>query len=86
VGKEKGSFLLLTKFNSLRKDDLEGATTFNNRFLKSYHGILENVRPSKVVSMLTYIVAQSSYVSLYLRERNSSNLYAMLDDVIRAGR
>jgi len=62
------------------KDELKGATTFNNRLLNSYHGILENVRSSKATAMLTYIVSQSSYDSLYLRERNSSNLNALLDN------
>lgn len=81
-GKRKDPFQLLTKFNSPRKDDLEGATTFNNRFLKSYHGILENVRPLEVVAMSTYTVVESSNVSLYLRERHSSNLDTLLDDAL----
>jgi hypothetical protein len=78
VGKEKGSFLSLTKFNFIRNDDLKDETTFNSRFLISYHGIHENVRASKDFTMFLYTMAQISYVSLYLKERDSLNLDALI--------
>lgn len=82
-GKRKDPFKLLIKFNSLRKNDVEGVTSFNPKFLKSYHAILKNVRPLEVVAMTTYTIAHDSFFStLKLIERHSSDLKAMFDEAL----
>jgi hypothetical protein len=61
---------------------LEGEKKINDGFVMSYHGIPEDVRPSKSISITTYSNSQSSHVSLYLEEMNLSNLDALLDDAL----
>jgi hypothetical protein len=64
----------------LKNGKSKSVTTFNGHFHKSYLENMESVRPSNIVSISFYVVAHDSHFSLFVREKQSPNLDAMLDN------
>jgi hypothetical protein len=72
----------LTEFGALRKRNFESVLEFTRRFNKLYHNILAEVKPSQPVTKVTFAGAFEPDFALLLRERKSTTLAGMQDDVI----
>jgi hypothetical protein len=79
-GENKSFDQYLTDFYALRREDDETIVQFNRRFHSIYHSMPIEIRPTEVVSMVQYTMAQHPNLFLYLRERKSPSLQQMFVD------
>jgi hypothetical protein len=69
------------EFNALRRGEEEALVVFNRRFYNVYHSMPMEIRPTETASMVYYVMAQHPELVLLLRERKSSSLRHMFEDV-----
>jgi hypothetical protein len=69
------------EFNALRRGEEEALVVFNRRFYSVYHSMPMEIRPTETVSMVYYVMAQHPELVLLLRERKSSSLRHLFEDV-----
>jgi hypothetical protein len=74
----------LDDFNALRRGEEEALVVFNRRFYSVYHSMSMEIRPTETISMVYYVMAQHPELVLLLRERKSSSLRHMFEDVEEA--
>jgi hypothetical protein len=66
----------------LRRGEEEALVVFNKRFYNVYHSMPVEIRPTEIVSMVYYVMAQHPELVLLLRERKSSSLRHLFEDVV----
>jgi hypothetical protein len=81
-GEKNDHLYYLTKFIALRKKTYESVLEFIHRFNNIYHKIPSKVKPSQPTAKVTFARAFDSDFALLLRERISTTLSGMQDDVI----
>jgi hypothetical protein len=69
------------EFKALRRGEDEALVVFNRRFYSIYHSMPMDIRPIEIASMVYYIMAQHPELVLLLRERKSSSLRHIFEDV-----
>jgi hypothetical protein len=69
------------EFNALRRGEEEALDVFNMRFYSVYHSMPMEIRPTKTVAMVYYVMAQHPELVLLLRERKYSSLRHLFEDV-----
>jgi hypothetical protein len=72
----------LTEFGSLKKKQNEFVLDFIKIFNKLYNRIPTEVKPSQPTVKIAFVVSFDPYFSLLLRERRSTTLIGMQDDVL----
>jgi hypothetical protein len=72
----------LTEFGSLKKKHNESVPDFIKIFNKLYNKILADVKPSQPTTKVTFVGSFDPDFSLLLRERRSTTLIGMQDDVV----
>jgi len=65
----------------LRREEEEVVYVFKRRFYIVYHSMPLEIRPSEMVSMVYYIMAQHPDLFLLLRERKYSSLRILFECV-----
>jgi hypothetical protein len=80
-GENKSLDQYLVDFNALRRGEEEALVVFNMRFYSVYHSMPLEIRPSETASIVYYVMAQHPDLVLLLRERKSSSLRRLFEDV-----
>ena len=70
----------LSEFYSLKGENDEPTTKINWRFQIFYISMPPEIRPSKKLAMVYYVMAQHSYLVFSLLERKSSSLRQLFED------
>ena len=79
---KKNSLQLLTQYNNLKRIPMENVQEFYINFTRSYNSILAHVKPPPRATQLHYASAFDNDFDLALRERRSTNLAYMMNDVM----
>jgi hypothetical protein len=79
-GENKSFDQHLTDFCAHNRKEDEALATFNKRFHSFYYNMPIEIRPTEVVAMVQYTMAQHPNLFLYLRERKSPSLQQMFVD------
>jgi hypothetical protein len=79
-GDKKSFDLYLAEFYALRRDEEEPLSIFNKRFYNTYHNMSLEIRPTEIIAMVYYVMAQHSKLVLILLERKSSSLSCLFED------
>jgi hypothetical protein len=66
----------------LRRGEEEALAIFNRRFYNIYHSMPVEIRPTEIVAMVYYVIAQHPELVLLLRERKSSSLRHLFEYVV----
>jgi hypothetical protein len=69
------------EFNALMRGEEEALVVFNKRFYNVYHSMPVDIRPTEIVAMVYYVMAQHPELVLLLRERKYSYLRHLFEDV-----
>jgi hypothetical protein len=64
----------------LKREKEESLTIFNRRFCRTYYDIPLEIRPTEIVAMVYYLMAQHNEFVLLLLERKSSSLRNLFED------
>jgi len=70
-GEYKSLDSYLADFYALEREQSETLPVFNRRFYRMYHDMPLEIRPTEIVAMLYYVMAQHSDLVLLLLERKS---------------
>ena len=79
-GENKSFDQYLSEFSSLKKKRNETIIEFNRRFHNIYYSMPIEIRPTEIVAMIQYTMAQHPDLFLYLKERKSPSLQQMFVD------
>ena len=66
----------------MRRGEEEVLDVFNRRFYSVYHSMPEEIRPTETATMVYYVMAQHPKLVLLPRERKSSSLRHLFEDVV----
>jgi hypothetical protein len=81
-GEKKDHLYFLTEFGNLKKKQNDYVPDFIKRFNKIYNKILAYVKPSQPVAKVTFVDSFDLDFALFIRERRSTTLIGMRDDVV----
>ena len=79
---KRNSLQLLTQYNNLKRGGNESVQHFSSGFIRTYESIPTDVKPSPRATKLHYANSFVSEFTLLLRERRSTSLENMMEDVI----
>jgi hypothetical protein len=80
LGENKSLDQYWFEFNYLRRGEEETLVVFNRSFYSVHHSMPVEIRTTKIVSILYYVMAQHPELVLHLRERKYSSLRHMFED------
>ena len=66
----------------MRRGEEEALDVFNMRFYNVYHSMTVEIRPTKIVAMVYYVMTQHLELILLPRERKYSLLRHLFEDVV----